>query len=73
LQQRRPDGRWETVRDPLPVDRSCARDGPDFPYFISFSRNVNGPGEREYRIYFPAEDGFTATYEYLIATTVEVS
>lgn len=73
LQQRDPEsGAWRTVKKGIGEKNGCADEYPEFPWWIQFERNVSGEGTRQYRLYFPPQNGYDATYSYLVATTTAV-
>lgn len=65
-------GTWRKVKDLADGAYDCSSSQPKFPYGLVFTRNVDGPGTRDYRVYIPPSSGYEAVYEYLTATTREV-
>ncbi len=68
--QERISGEWNTVRTDIATKNSnCTSKSP---WNISFTRQVTGPGTREYRINLPdTSEGYSAYVSYITAKTLE--
>jgi hypothetical protein len=66
--QQRVDGTWRTVKSDFSKRDANGLCDAEFPWLVEFVRKAAGPGTKEYRIYFPAVDGFSETIENITVT-----
>ena len=61
-------GTWVTVKQNISTKDGCT-DG--FPWTVEFTRKASGVGVKQYRLYFPAQDGYSVTIENIKVTVRE--
>jgi hypothetical protein len=59
---------WVTAKQNISTKDGC-EDG--FPWTVEFTRKASGVGVKQYRLYFPAQDGYSSTTQNIKVTVKE--
>jgi hypothetical protein len=59
------NGSWRTVKQGISKKDDCL---PKYPWTVKFDRKAKGVGTKKYRVYFPANDRYSATIEQITVT-----